>query len=221
MAIVTFVLTLLFAPHLETGILIGVLLSLGLYVYRTMRPDISLLSRHRDGGLRDAAKYILKVCPQIAIVRFGGPLFFANTGYFHDKVLERVSNQPELRFIIIDAASMNEIDTTGQDMLYELARKLVEQNIEFLFARPPIDVMNTFERSGFAAEEWADSFFNSRDHALEYAWTRLAQQKDTCSAEGCVAKDMSGCILRKNRRTPDKLLMALMSGLAKKEQAKD
>ena len=205
----TFALTLLFAPHLETGILIGVVLSLGLYVSRTMRPDISLLGRHTDGGLKDAAKYILKVCPQIAIVRFGGPLFFANTGYFHDKVLERVSNQPELRFIIIDAVSMNEIDATGQEMLYELARTLVEQDIEFLFARPPIEVMDTFERSGFASEEWADSFFNSRDQALQYAWKRLAKQKNTCSAEGCEAKDMSGCILRRGRRMPNRLLKTM------------
>ena len=215
-AITTFVLTLLFAPHLETGILIGVLLSLGLYVYRTMRPEIYLLGRHSDGGLKDAAKYILKVCPQIAIVRFGGPLFFANTGYFHDKVLERVSNQPELRFIIIDAVAMNEIDATGQEMLYELARTLVEQNIEFLFARPPIEVMDTFERSGFANEEWADSFFNSRDQALAYAWKRLAEQKSKCSAEGCTAKDMSGCILRRDRRVPDKFLKMLGLGLPKK-----
>ena len=214
-AVVTFVLTLLFAPHLENGILIGVVLSLGLYVYRTMRPDISLLSRHSDGGLRDAAKYILKVCPQIAIVRFGGPLFFANTGYFHDKVLERVSNQPDLRFIIIDAVSMNEIDATGQEMLYELARTLVEQNIEFLFARPPIEVMNTFERSGFASEEWADHFFNSRDQALQYAWTRLAKQKRNCLVEGCTARDMSGCILRKDRRMPSQLLRMIGGGLPK------
>ena len=215
-AIVTFVLTLLFAPHLENGILIGVLLSLGLYVYRTMRPEIYLFGRHSDGSLKDAAKYILKVCPQIAIVRFGGPLFFANTGYFHDKVLERVSNQPELRFIIIDAVAMNEIDATGQEMLYELARTLVEQNIEFLFARPPIEVMNTFERSGFASEEWADSFFNSRDQALAYAWKRLAEQKSKCSAEDCTAKDMSGCILRRNRRVPDKFLKMLSLGLPAK-----
>lgn len=212
-ALVTFILTLLFAPHLETGILIGVVLSLGLYVYRTMRPDISLLGRHSDGGLRDAAKYILKVCPQIAIVRFNGPLFFANTGYFHDKVLERVSNQPELRFIIIDAVSMNEIDATGQEMLYELARTLVEQNIEFLFARPPIEVMDTFERSGFASEEWADSFFNSRDQALQYAWERLAKQENTCSAEGCEARDMSGCILRRERRKPNRLLRTMGGNL--------
>ena len=220
-AIVTFVLTLLFAPHLETGILIGVVLSLGLYVYRTMRPDISLLGRHADGGLKDAAKYILKVCPQIAIVRFGGPLFFANTGYFHDKVLERVSNQPELRFIIIDAVSMNEIDATGQEMLYELARTLVEQDIEFLFARPPIEVMNTFERSGFASEEWADSFFNSRDQALQYAWERLAKQKNTCPAEGCEARDMSGCILRKDRRKPNRLLRTMWGAVPKQSTASD
>lgn len=210
-ALVTFTLTLLYAPHLETGILIGVLLSLGLYVYRTMRPDISLLSRHDDGGLRDAAKYILKVCPKIAVVRFGGPLFFANTGYFHDKVLERVANQPELRFIIIDAVSMNEIDATGQEMLYELARTLVEQDIEFLFARPPVEVMNTFERSGFASEEWADHFFNSRDQALSYAWQQLAKRDHQCSLEGCEAKDLSGCILRRTRRPPNPLL-GILSG---------
>lgn len=211
-AIVTFILTLLFAPHLETGILIGVLLSLGLYVYRTMRPDISLLSRNTDGSLRDAAKYILKVCPQIAIVRFGGPLFFANTGYFHDKILERVTNQPELRFIIIDAVSMNEIDATGQEMLHDLARTLVEQDIEFLFARPPIEVMNTFERSGFASKEWADHFFNSRDQALEYAWQQLAKRKHHCSAEGCDAQDLSGCLLRRKRRPPNPLLGIMFGG---------
>ncbi|MBT6922694.1 MAG: sulfate permease, partial [Candidatus Ruthia sp.] len=48
-AVASFVLTLLFAPHLENGIVIGVILSLVLFLYRTMEPRFTELSAH-DGS---------------------------------------------------------------------------------------------------------------------------------------------------------------------------
>ena len=44
-AFVTFVVTLVSAPYLHIGILIGVLLSLILYLHRTMRPHMAFLAR--------------------------------------------------------------------------------------------------------------------------------------------------------------------------------
>ena len=55
-SIITFALTLVMAPHLEKSIIIGVLLSLGLFLYRTMRPRFAELSLHADGTFRDAAR---------------------------------------------------------------------------------------------------------------------------------------------------------------------
>ncbi len=206
-SLLTFLLTLVFAPHLENGILIGAALSLGLYVYRTMRPSVVLLARHEGGGFRDATKGILKTCPKIAILRFGGPLFFANTGYFEHKILDRVASQPELRFIIIDAVSMNEIDATGEAMLHQLARRLVELHIEFLFVRVPAPVMETLERSGFASAEWADHFFMDRKNALAFAWRKLAERKDTeCSVSACDTRDLSSCVLHSSPRTANPFL---------------
>ena len=83
-AIITFALTLILAPHLEKSIIVGVLLSLGLFLFRTMRPRISVLSRDPDGTLRDAKVRQLATCENISLIRFDGPLFFANTGYFND-----------------------------------------------------------------------------------------------------------------------------------------
>lgn len=43
-AVMTFVLTLLWAPSLDRGILVGLGLSLGLFLYRTMRPRVAIVS---------------------------------------------------------------------------------------------------------------------------------------------------------------------------------
>ncbi|MCP4599341.1 MAG: hypothetical protein GY847_02185 [Proteobacteria bacterium] len=52
-SIITFVGTFIFAPHLEWGICIGVVLSLGGYLYRTMRPSVISLAPHPDGVMMD------------------------------------------------------------------------------------------------------------------------------------------------------------------------
>ena len=90
-AVVVFVLTLILAPQLEWGIVAGLILSLGMFLYRTMKPRVVQLSRHFDGSLRDAHLYNLRTCDSIAVIRFDGALYFANTGYFEDMVLERAA----------------------------------------------------------------------------------------------------------------------------------
>ncbi|MCF8119921.1 MAG: sodium-independent anion transporter, partial [Deltaproteobacteria bacterium] len=51
-SIITFVATLGFAPHLDKGIMIGVVLSLGVFLYKNMRPKVASLSRHEDEAPR-------------------------------------------------------------------------------------------------------------------------------------------------------------------------
>ena len=203
-AVTTFVLTLAFAPNLETGIVAGVLLSLGLYIYRTMSPSIYSLSRHEDGSLREAGSDDSAQCPKIAILRFEGSLFFANTTYFESKVLERVAAMPELTCIIVDAVAINELDATGEAMLRTLSETLASRNIAVLFARAQGNVMDALHRTGFIGQQGGHRFFHSRAEALRYAWQRLRQHKDTdCPIAGCQGDDLTGCMLREWRRQAD------------------
>ena len=189
-AIVTFVLTLIVAPHLETGIVTGVLLSLGLFLFRTMRPRISVLSRDPDGTLRDAEVRKLATCDNISVIRFDGPLFFANTGYFNDTVLDRVAHKPELKFVIIDAEGINEIDATGEEMLHELDKRLKSVGIELLIARAKKQIMDILKRTGFVEAMGVDRFFRLRTHAFQYAWGKLEENHaETCPLK--VAKPLS------------------------------
>ncbi len=180
-AVITFFLTLVWAPHLDKGIMVGVMLSLALFLYRTMAPRIAVLSRDPDGTLRDAEVRRLQTCRNISLIRFDGPLYFANTGYFEDKVLERVALKPDLKFVIIDAEGINEIDATGEEMLHNLVGRLKESGIELIIARAKKQLWDTFERTKLLEALGSDHMFALRTQAFNYAWDRLGDNHaETC-----------------------------------------
>jgi SulP family sulfate permease len=179
-AIVSFALTLILAPHLEWGIVVGVLLSLGLFLYRTMSPRVALLARHPDGTLRDAEVHNLQTCDSISLIRFDGPLFFANTGYFEDVVLERAASKKYLKFIIIDAEGINEIDATGVEMLHDLARRLKTTGIQLIISRAKKQIIDILERTGFIEQIGQEHVTRLRTRALNLVWDNLG-----CDAKQC------------------------------------
>jgi SulP family sulfate permease len=180
-AVITFVLTIIWAPHLDKGLIVGVLLSLGLFLYRSMAPRVAVLSRDPDGTLRDAEVRKLETCRNISLIRFDGPLYFANTGYFEDKVLERVALKPELKYVIIDAEGINEIDATGEEMLHHLVVRLKEAGVELLIARAKKQLWDTFERTNLMDRLGRDHVFALRTQAFNYAWEKLGDNHaETC-----------------------------------------
>ncbi len=180
-ALTTFVLTLLWAPHLDRGIMAGVALSLGLYLYRTMRPRFAVLSRFPDGTMRDVSVHNLKTCENISVLRFDGSLYFANAGYFENVLLEDEADNPELKFIVIDGNGINQIDATGEEMLAHLVHRLHEQGIDVFIAGMKKQFMDTLRRTGAIEFMGEHRFFARVDEAIEYAWEQLGDDhKATC-----------------------------------------
>ncbi len=177
-AIVSFLLTLALAPHLDKGILVGAGLALVLYLYRTMQPRVALLARHPDGTLRDAEVFGLQTCANISVIRFDGSLYFANTSYFEDKVLERISYRPNLRYMIVVGDGINQIDATGEEMLAHLAERLRTAGIEILFTGLKKQVLDVFARTGLAADLGAERFFRTEEQALHHAWEKLGHDHE-------------------------------------------
>jgi MFS superfamily sulfate permease-like transporter len=116
-SIITFVATLVFAPHLEKGILVGLILSILVFLYKSMRPKVVDLSLDIDRALHDAVASGLEECRYIDVVRFDGPLFFANASYLEDQIRNRRRTKKDLKHIIISAGSINDIDASGEEAL--------------------------------------------------------------------------------------------------------
>ena len=123
-SVITFIVTLAVAPHLESGIYIGVGLSLAVFLYKSMRPKISLLSRGQDQALKDSCVHELATCKHIQLIRFEGPLFFANASYLEDEINDRIQASSDLRHFIIACNGMNDIDASGQEALALIIQRL-------------------------------------------------------------------------------------------------
>lgn len=172
-AIITFALTLVVAPHLEKSIMVGVVLSLGLFLYRSMRPRFSELSVHPDGTLRDADVYDLPRSETLSVLRFDGSLYFANAGYFENKVLANVAGKTKLKFLIIDAEGINQIDATGEEMLHVLAHRMKAAGVQLMFARAKKQIMDIFHATHFVEQVGEQYFFRTRTDAIHYARAHL------------------------------------------------
>jgi len=174
-SVITFALTLVMAPHLEKSIIVGVLLSLGLYLYRSMRPRFAELSLHSDGTFRDADVHSLQKCKYMSVLRFDGSLYFANAGYFETRVLRNVASKPDLKFVILDLEGVNEVDATGEEVIGNLHERLGHGGVRVLIARTKRQTMQIFERSGLADEIGREHFFRTRTDAIEYARGQLGE----------------------------------------------
>ncbi len=177
-AIVVFLSTLFFAPLLEDGIMIGVLLSLGLYIYQTMKPKLLELSLHSDGTLRGAKTFNLQTSETIAIYRYDGDLYFVSAGYLEKQLLNYIAAKPKLRVVILDFESVSFIDATGEEVVGLIAEHLKVANIDFYIARAKKPLMDVLKRTGIVEKIGEDHFFLTRNDAALYARQKFGREID-------------------------------------------
>jgi len=177
-SVVSFVATLLFAPHLHRGILIGVGLSVGLFLYSKMKPRVAELSLWSDGHFHSAKRFRLKECKHLAVIRFDGPLFFASTSYMEDVVLDRVQKMPHLRAILFKADGINQIDATGEDMLSLLVGRLRSGGYDVYFSGFNEEVVDTLKRSHLYQKIGEDHIFITLVQAVDSVWAKVHEDAD-------------------------------------------
>jgi SulP family sulfate permease len=171
-AIVTFIATLGYAPHLDKGILIGAGLAVILYLYRTMRPRVAILGRHADGTLRDARVHNLPASDIVTAVRFDGNLYFANVAYFEDAILDAVASNPEAPYMLVVGDGINEVDASGEEVIHHLVERLNSIGVVVLFSGLKLQVMNVFRATGLYDLIGEKRFFSTADQALEKIYSR-------------------------------------------------
>lgn len=166
--IVTFFATLIMAPSIANGILLGVVLTVIDYLIRTMKPRAEIVSYKPDGTLGGIRSHNLTpISDQFVPVRFDGSLTFANVAYFEDIILEAQRDFPDAKAIVIIGSGINEMDASGEEKIRELNQRLRELNVKLMFSGLKHQVLKLFDGSGLIDEIGSDRFFSDKQTALK------------------------------------------------------
>jgi len=172
-AITTFFVTLIAAPHLDKGILIGAALALALFLYRTMKPRVAQLGRYADGTLRDVkVNPDLPTSEHIVAMRFDGELYFANVAYFEDTILGAVAGKPKAKYVLVVGDGINNLDATGEEVIMHLHERLHESGITLVFSGLKKQVLDVMRNTGLFDKIGQQHIFANEDQALAaiYEW---------------------------------------------------
>ncbi|MGD8575879.1 MAG: SulP family inorganic anion transporter [Thiohalophilus sp.] len=166
--IITFCATLLMAPAIANGILLGIALTVLHYLIRIMRPRAEIVGRKKDGTLGGIEAHKLEPISEFFVpVRFDGSLTFINVAYFEDMILEALSDFPKARTILVIGSSINEIDASGEEKVREIAHRLKDSDVQLIFSGLKHQVMQVMQSSGLVDELGKDAFFSDKQSALE------------------------------------------------------
>jgi MFS superfamily sulfate permease-like transporter len=166
-SVITFISTLIFAPHIEKGIVLGVFLSLLVMMYKNMRPTVASLSMHTDESLRDSNIHGLKQCKYVSVIRFDGPLFFANASYLEAKLSQRRAEMKALRHIHIVANGINDLDASGEEVLSLMVDRVRKAGMDITFSGVNNMVMSVMRRTFLLEKIGEDHIFPTIEKAMQ------------------------------------------------------
>jgi SulP family sulfate permease len=167
--LVTFLATLLLG--IEQGIIIGFSLSLIILIFRTSRPYVAELGRVPNANFyRNKERFVeVIIAEDILVFRFDAQLFYANSNYFRDKLDEMMAKKGSaLKLIVLDAESINRVDSTGVEMLKERIRFCQKKGILFYFAGVKGPVRDDLFRSGILEIIDLSHFFMRANQAVKF-----------------------------------------------------
>ncbi|NCA71567.1 MAG: SulP family inorganic anion transporter [Sphingobacteriia bacterium] len=177
--VITFLATLAMAPAIANGMLLGIVLTVVIYLVKSMRPRAEIVSRKPDGTLGGIKSHGLEPISQSVVpIRFDGSLVFSTVAYFEDIVLEATAEFPQSKVILVIGSSINEIDASGEEKVREVIKQLSDAGVELYFSGVKHQIMAVFERTGLVDELGRDHFLASKEEALR---TLLEQYESTGS----------------------------------------
>jgi sulfate permease, SulP family len=168
---VTFAGTLLLG--VETGLLAGILVSLGVFVVRSAFPHVATLGYlPSEGAWRSVRRHPeAREVAGVVVLRFDAALLFVNAGFLRDTVERTLAERPGASGVILDLSGAHDIDAVGVETLLEVLGALDDARVQAAVVGLKGPVRDVLERAHWSAARRAQVGFVTIEQVLA-AWRR-------------------------------------------------
>jgi high affinity sulfate transporter 1 len=151
------------------GIFVAILLALGNFIRRAWHPHDAVLGRVDDlKGYHDRDRFPrARTIPGLLLYRFDAPLFFANAAWFRRRLHELIEGDEPIRWIVVAAEPMTDVDVTAGTVLKDLLAELEAAGVVLAFAEMKDPVKDRLRRYGLYERIGDDRFFPTLGTAVD------------------------------------------------------
>ncbi|MBS9462847.1 solute carrier family 26 protein [Flagellimonas sp. 389] len=175
---ITFLMTLFIG--LMEGILLGVLFSLFLLVYRISNPHIAILGRIKNTEyFKNINRFDnIEVEADKLILRFDAQLYFGNKDYFKKELYRQIEKKGlGLKYVILNAEAINYIDSSAALAIERIVSDLRTRNIQFFIAGAIGPTRDIFFSSGLINSIGKKNLFARTFEAVTYCSDQKERSK--------------------------------------------
>lgn len=181
-ALCVFILALLTKP--DYALLIGVVVSLIFFMWKTMHPRVVRVTKDPELNMfLNGDVHGKPSCPQILELRSDNSIFFGNAEYTVEQMLSRLHGQrTPVKFLLLDFEAIGFVDVSAVDELRTLLDELRVQGTRLALIYVHLPVRNVLESTGFLKEMGQDTLLGTRGEAISFLFQRLdhAYCRDLC-----------------------------------------
>jgi SulP family sulfate permease len=163
----------------EAGILLGVGLSLLLFLWRTSRPHMAVLGQLPGSEhFRNIERFATVQSPTVLSVRVDESLYFPNARYLEGRIGELLASRPQARHLVLMCSGVNLIDASALDTLEAIGERLRSAGVQLHLAEVKGPVMDRLRRSNFLDSFGGHVFVSHYQalHSLDPITTEHARQ---------------------------------------------
>ncbi|WP_068310104.1 SulP family inorganic anion transporter [Polycladidibacter hongkongensis] len=145
----------------EQGISAGLLISLGLYLYRTSRPHIAVVGKvPGTEHYRNVKRHEVETQRELLSIRIDESLYFANARVLESEIYRLATENSETRHVILQCSAVNFIDASALESLEALDHRLKDAGIVLHLSEVKGPVMDRLEKNNFSNDLSGEIFLS-------------------------------------------------------------
>jgi SulP family sulfate permease len=134
----------------ETGLVVGVSVSLALYLLRTSRPHIAQVGLvPGTEHFRNVLRFQVLTSPKLISLRVDESLYFANARALEDRINDAVAISVDLQHVVLQCSAINDIDASALESLETIEHRLQQAGIALHLSEVKGPVMDRLKRTSF------------------------------------------------------------------------
>lgn len=150
----------------EVGILLGVGLSLLLFLWRTSRPHMAVVGQlPGTEHFRNVQRFAVIESASVLSLRVDESLYFPNARYLEERIASLIAERPQVRHLVLMCSGVNLIDASALGSLETIAERLLAVGMQLHLSEVKGPVMDQLKRSDFL-QNFGGQVFVSQYQAL-------------------------------------------------------